>query len=112
MRAIETYAIDGTAAIDIHRGRTGLSASGLRIVAVRTGKKVNSGRGAHAAEPEGLKARASRTIWSVLESSEMYCSLKYEDFRGCAYGVFTRKGIAAFSAFSGCVATLSLVLGV
>ena len=111
MRAIETYAIEGTAAIDIHRGRTGLSASDLGIVAVRTGKKAVRGRGAHAAEPEDLKARASRAFRNVLESSEMYCSLKYEDFRGCAYGVFTRRGVAALSAVSCCVATLSIVAG-
>ncbi len=54
---------------------------------------------------------ASRFVWDVLYSSEMYCSLKLEDFKGCAYGVFTQKGIAALCVGAALIGGISLALG-
>ena len=50
-------------------------------------------------------------VSSVLEGSEMYCSLKYEDFHGCAYRLFSRKGIAVLSATTSIIAVVAIVVG-
>ena len=57
---------------------------------------------------DALKVR----VTGILAASEMYCSLKFEDFRGCAYHLFTRRGIAALSAAVGAIAILSLAVSV
>ena len=44
----------------------------------------------------------------ILSASEMYCSLKFEDVRGCPYGIFTSKGIAILSITSSLLAVISL----
>lgn len=111
MTAIETYATEGTAALDIRRTWTSLSSSDLEVVTGGAGRKAKHARGAHAAAPKGFGERAASAFRDVLDSSEMYCSLKYEDFHGCPYGVFTRKGIAALSSASACVAVLSIAFG-
>lgn len=48
---------------------------------------------------------------SALESSEMYCSLKFESMRGCPYHLFTRKGVAVLSLGASAIAAVSLILG-
>lgn len=58
-----------------------------------------------------LVARTRRKALSVLEASEMYCSLRFEDFRGCAYGIFNRKGICALTLATSAMAVASLVFG-
>ena len=45
----------------------------------------------------------------LFRSSEMLCSLAFEDVRGCPYNVFTSQGIAAMSAASTALAVISLV---
>ena len=47
----------------------------------------------------------------ILEGSEMYCSLKLEDFRGCPYGVFTKRGVAVLSSASALLAIISILTG-
>lgn len=60
---------------------------------------------------EHLLEKASGAVRNTLESSEMYCSLRYESLRGCPYNLFTQKGIAALSAGSAVIGVLSLILG-
>ena len=44
----------------------------------------------------------------VIDSSEMACSLRFEDVRGCPYGIFTSEGIAILSIASSLLAVISL----
>lgn len=55
--------------------------------------------------------RMRRAGQRFLDSSEMYCSLRYEDFHGCPYNLFTPEGIALLSGASSIVACIALVLG-
>ena len=57
----------------------------------------------------------SKRTWNfskLLDSSEMFCSLKYEDVKGCPYNAFTPRGIAALSITSSFLAIISLFIGV
>ena len=56
-------------------------------------------------------APVARKLSDILASSEMYCSLRFEDMHGCPYDVFTRAGIASLSAGAGIIAVVSLILG-
>lgn len=47
----------------------------------------------------------------LVDSSEMICSLKYEDMRGCPYGSFTRHDIVEFSLTCSALAIVSLLIG-
>ena len=47
----------------------------------------------------------------LIDSSEMICSLKYEDMRGCPYGAFTRHDIAEFSLTCAALVIISLAGG-
>lgn len=49
-------------------------------------------------------------IARIADSSEMICSLKYEDVRGIPYNAFTREGIAALTAASSFFAILSILI--
>ena len=60
---------------------------------------------------DSVATRIRQRALEILESSEMYCSLRYEDYRGCRYGVFTKNGIAVLSLALSVVAVVSLVLG-
>ena len=48
---------------------------------------------------------------AVLEASEMFCSLLFEDYRGCSYGIFTRKGIALASTAAAIIAMTAIFFG-
>ena len=50
-------------------------------------------------------------IYAGAYSSEMYCSLKYEDYHGCPYNMFTHSQIAWMSAAVFVISTCSLILG-
>ncbi|HAM16580.1 MAG TPA: hypothetical protein DCP91_12140 [Eggerthellaceae bacterium] len=69
----------------------------------------NQGKSLHDCEAGARRGLAAR-FRDVLDSSEMYCSLKTEDFRGCAYQAFTSRGIAALASAISVVAALSIAL--
>ena len=52
-----------------------------------------------------------KNLERVFESSEMYCSLRYESMLGCPYHLFTRKGIAVLSVGASVIAAIALILG-
>ena len=56
---------------------------------------------------KSLKAR----MQEILAASEMYCSLMLEDFRGCPYNVFTRKGISVLAISISALAIASIIAG-
>ena len=56
-------------------------------------------------------AHATSKLQRILESSEMYCSLKLESMLGCPYNLFTKGGIAVLSAGASAIAIISLILG-
>ena len=64
-------------------------------------------------ERPALEAKASevaKRIQRVLESSEMYCSLRLESMSGCPYNLFSRESIVALAAGSSLVGIIALVL--
>lgn len=52
----------------------------------------------------------SKFLSKIIDSSEMACSLRFEDFKGCPYDTFTSEGIAALSLASSFLALLSLIV--
>ena len=64
---------------------------------------------AEAREP--LRSILKRMFYSVFASSEMLCSLLFEDVRGCPYQLFTKRSIAAISASMTLIAVASLAFG-
>ena len=48
---------------------------------------------------------------SILFSSEMYCSLKFEDAKGCPYNAFDNRTIAVLASASIVLGIASLALG-
>ena len=48
---------------------------------------------------------------NVIRSSEMLCSLMFEDARGCPYNSFTPRSIAALSCSTAFIAVVSLLAG-
>lgn len=53
----------------------------------------------------------AKFLMNLIDSSEMACSLRYEDMGGCPYNTFTPRGIAALSSISVVSAIVSLVFG-
>ena len=56
-------------------------------------------------------ARLLRRIRGVLAASEMYCSLRFEDARGVAYGKLARPHVQALVSSGTAVAVLSIAFG-
>ena len=52
-----------------------------------------------------------KCIQSALDASEMYCSLRFEDFKGVPYRVFTKRGVAALSVSSAALACIAIIVG-
>ena len=50
-------------------------------------------------------------VYAGAYSSEMFCSLKYEDYRGCPYNMFSHSQIAWMSAAVFAISTCSIILG-
>ena len=53
----------------------------------------------------------AKFLQRLLNSSEMYCSLKYESASGCSYGVFKPRDVAMLALVCMLCAALSLVVG-
>lgn len=48
---------------------------------------------------------------AVLDTSEMYCSLRFEDAKGCAYHKFSSSDIALLSTLCMIISVASLIAG-
>ena len=105
------FATDGTAALAPLTGSNRRGSKVVEVVAIRCGGSRKASRGAHAAPAKAPADKVKAFFRNALDSSEMYCSLKFEDFRGCPYGIFTQRGIAVLSAASSCIAVLSIAFG-
>ena len=100
------YYVNGTSALDLQRWHeTGEKATIIPFPR----REDRNPHIASSSKQEG--ATVKNRISNLLASSEMYCSLKLEDFRGCRYGIFTRQGIAALSTGTAVLAIISLVVG-
>lgn len=102
--------LNGTAALKMPRWVQ--SPDEAAIIAFPSSRKVAS-EPARVLPDEGREAPPNPTVGlrRLLDSSEMYCSLKFESMRGVPYGLFTQKGIAALSAGAAAIGLASLVLG-
>ena len=109
MRSRSVLYANGTAALDIaaERERPML----LHVTAFKGGKAEQPAASVRIRAAESVRHGIVRRARSVLESSEMYCSLRYEDYKGVPYHMFTRGGIAALSGAGSLLAILSIVVG-
>lgn len=57
------------------------------------------------------RSESAGFLRSILDSSEMYCSLRYESMKGCPYNLFSEKSIAALSIGGAIIGIVSLILG-
>ena len=53
----------------------------------------------------------AKNFMNLIDSSEMLCSLRYEDIGGCPYNTFTPRSIAVLSTLSSVMALVSLIVG-
>ena len=83
-----------------------------KIIAFPTSRQVASSSLAPAVTGKApAPKRASGFVRKVLDSSEMYCSLRYESMKGCPYNVFSERAIAALSLGGALIGIVSLLLG-
>ena len=61
--------------------------------------------------PETKPTRQRSVLKNILESSEMYCSLKLESFLGCPYGALSIRNITCIAVGSTVIGLISLILG-
>ena len=101
------FYIEGTAALQME----GRSASHGKASILPFPQDMRESRKGGADALEAIIAGINRRALDILERSEMYCSLKLEDFRGCPYHLFTKHGIAMLSAATTAVAVASIALG-
>ena len=85
------------------RGRAVRPADSVRDRTVRACATAR-GRAVRPAAQPGLARR-------IFESSEMLCSIAFEDHRGCAYGIFSRGEVIATSVIVSVLAALAIALG-
>ena len=109
MRSRSVLYANGTAALDIAAvcERPML----LHVTAFKGGKAEPSTVSGLARAAGSARHGIARRARSILESSEMYCSLRYEDYKGVPYHMFTRGGIAVLSGAGSLLAILSIVVG-
>lgn len=65
----------------------------------------------YASERGQKMGERANKFMNLVHSSEMMCSLLYEDVRGCPYNSFTPGNIAVLSLASSFLAVASLVIG-
>ena len=102
---------NGTAALKMPRWAE--SPDDAKIIAFPSSRMVTCTAHAATREPKraARHAKPSGRVQRILESSEMYCSLKLESMGGCPYNLFTKRGIATLSAGASAIAIVSLILG-
>ena len=100
-RNFNTYT-NGTSALKITRWAE--SPEDAKIIAFPGLQAVEDRPARNRPEAQGFARR-------VLDSSEMYCSLRYESMRGCPYNLFTEESIAALSLGGALIGIVSLILG-
>ena len=105
---ISTYCTEGSAALEL--GNVGAYPKHANILSF-PGTARGIRKGALSETLCDLASAARAKVVDILESSEMYCSLKFEDYRGCAFNVFTRRGIAFLSASIFVIAAASIAFG-
>ena len=112
-RTVDLY-IDGTSAlkpaIDVHEGHraTIIQFPGNREVRQRPHLDIRSSASNASAEPN--QSILKRLFYSVFASSEMFCSLLFEDMRGCPYRLFSKRTIAATSVVVAVFAIACIVI--
>lgn len=105
---ITNYRVDGTAALKVQEPP--IEKHCATIVPFPLHKQV-SNKGFWGISIAQLGNMLADKLSSALEESEMYCSLKYEDFHGCAYRLFSRKGLAVLSAMTSAIAVAAIAIG-
>ncbi len=102
------FYVNGTSALKV---QSRPSTHGITFTAFKGGRRNRD----NVIPASAASAQSKQTVRSFLQSalyaSEMYCSLLFEDFRGCSYKVFTHAGIATLSAVSALVAIVALAFG-
>ena len=105
------FATDGTAALAPLTGSNRRGSNVVEVVAIRCGGSRKASRGAHAAPAKAPADKVKAFFRNALDSSEMYCSLRYESMKGCPYNVFSERAIAALSLGGALIGIVSLLLG-
>lgn len=77
------------------------------------GLRAQGKQASHARTPEAPKHlhRPRNAFSRMLESSEMYCSLRLESMKGCPYHLFSPSSIAVLSVGASLIGIVSLILG-
>ena len=109
------YFVNGTSALDMRckaaeASQTRIIAFPQRNIVPLTRESAEESRVVRLSPSFGVQ-NARSAIRAVLNSSEMYCSLKYESFTGCPYDRLAKKNIALLSAGSAFIAIVSLAFG-
>ena len=101
MRTRSGNYIIGTSAIDMRNG----DSRPCRIMRLEYPAHQNRTR------VHDLQNPIARFVRRACEGSEMLCSLMFEDLRGCAYGIFSRRETVIASVVVTALAVLAIALG-
>ncbi len=108
-RSANSY-VNGTAALEMPRWIE--RPDEATIIAFPSSHRAcrEDGKDRPGAREEGSRNSKSQ-VRRMLDSSEMYCSLRFESMRGVPYHLFTNKGIAVLSTGAAVMGVVSLILG-
>ena len=107
-RRIANFAIEGTSALKSQATEKGRNGATI----IEFPRKFSSCNDAMTARLDGsFRSRILTKFRAILAASEMYCSLKFEDFRGCQYHRFNRRGIAVLTTATAMIAVAAIIAG-
>ena len=109
-RNMELY-VDGTSALKLSGFELAVHEPNIIPFDSRAAKTAGPQRESDTGKHKSPRRNAGDALRHVLDASEMYCSLRYEDARGCPYDLFTKHNIAALAAGSTVLGVISLVFG-
>ena len=111
-RNLKQFYVAGTSALKLYEYEPA-QVSTARIVKLPCIERVDDPEG-RASAPKKVADANSRQqrLKSILDASEMYCSLKTEDFRGCRYNLFSKNNVQLLATAGSAIAIISLIFGV
>lgn len=105
------FYVAGTSALKLNEIEAAIPTT-ARIVKLPCIERVDENRGKKPAHAKRAQAHShEKHLKKILDSSEMYCSLITEDFKGCSYNLFSRQNIQLLAVAGTAIAVISLVFG-
>ena len=110
-RNLKQFYVAGTSALKLYEHEPA-QVSTARIVKLPCIERVNDPKGRVSTPNKAANAQSrQQRLKNILDSSEMYCSLVTEDFRGCSYNLFSKNNVQLLATAGSAIAIISLIFG-